>query len=417
MYRRLSKHISRNVSTLTAALTVLAAPVFSQSVQAEVQPVIRYGNKGPWVSQAETALSRLGYYHGPIDGVFGPELLGAVKMFQAQVGLTQDGVIGPLTWDRLDRASSPISSGNTVTTSTSPVFDSSNPVLRFGDQGSLVVKLQTLLNAAGFPVTADGNFGPLTYAAVRSFQASHGLAVDGVAGPDTFSALEHMGSSSITAAPAPEASPGYLREGSTGPEVAKLQQELTNEGYSTQGIDGIFGPHTLDQVLAFQKAHGLSADGLVGPETWQALSTVQNTSNSPAPSAEVNRGNASSSGLALAGYALKFRGYRYSYGGSSPATGFDCSGLTQYIYRQFGVGLPRTSYDQWTTGRHVSYDQLQPGDLVFFTTDGIFANHVGIYLGDGEFISAATPSQGVIVQNMNEPYWAHAFVGATQVLP
>ncbi len=284
-------------------------------------------------------------------------------------------------------------------------------MLRLGARGPLVVKLQSLLDQRGYHLALDGDFGPLTYAAVRNFQAAHGLAVDGIAGPATFSALTHLPAVAPQPSTAPPPADGPIREWARGPKIASLQEQLTHAGFSTHGIDGIFGPETLAAVVAFQRAHGLTPNGLVGPLTWQALAAAQTQ-----PSAQVNRG-ASGTGSAVAGLALKFRGYRYLYGGASPATGFDCSGFTQYVYHQFGINLPRTSYAQWDVGQHVSYDGLQPGDLVFFTINGSFAAHVGIYLGGGEFISAATPSQGVIVQNLSTAFWAHSFDGATRVVP
>ena len=96
----------------------------------------------------------------------------------------------------------------------------------------------------------------------------------------------------------------------------------------------------------------------------------------------------------LVAYAKKFVGVRYSYGGTSPASGFDCSGFTRYVYAHFGIDLPHYSVAQFATGKRVSRAGLRPGDLVFFRGLG----HVGIYVGDGKFIHA--PHSGTTVSIM-----------------
>jgi cell wall-associated NlpC family hydrolase len=83
-------------------------------------------------------------------------------------------------------------------------------------------------------------------------------------------------------------------------------------------------------------------------------------------------------------FARHFLGVRYSYGGTSPASGFDCSGFTRYVYAHFGIRLPHYSGAQFDLGRRVSRAGLRPGDLLFF--DGL--GHVGLYIGHGLFIHA-----------------------------
>ncbi|MHB1324375.1 MAG: C40 family peptidase [Coriobacteriia bacterium] len=97
---------------------------------------------------------------------------------------------------------------------------------------------------------------------------------------------------------------------------------------------------------------------------------------------------------------LGFLGVRYVWGGSTPS-GFDCSGLTQYCYRQVGVSIPRTSQSQYNAGQHIDrqrLDLLKPGDLVFFGTDGDAnrVHHVGMYVGDGNYVHA--PYTGAVVR-------------------
>lgn len=132
-------------------------------------------------------------------------------------------------------------------------------------------------------------------------------------------------------------------------------------------------------------------------------------------------GGASAAGVPASGdvasYAVQFVGYRYVYGGASPSSGFDCSGLTTFVYRQFGVRLPRTAASQYSTavGAMVgSMNNLQPGDLMFYVNTGgrRGITHVSIYIGGGRMVHAMTPRYGVQVSNIWSSYWVNHYYGA-----
>ena len=125
--------------------------------------------------------------------------------------------------------------------------------------------------------------------------------------------------------------------------------------------------------------------------------------------------NATEGAVEIANFAMTFVGYSYVYGGASPSSGFDCSGLVYYCYGQFGYKLNRVADDQMDNGTAVSYDNLQVGDLVFFGS-GSYANHVGIYIGSGNFVHAANPSSGVRVSSLNETYYATRYIGARRII-
>ena len=121
-------------------------------------------------------------------------------------------------------------------------------------------------------------------------------------------------------------------------------------------------------------------------------------------------------GVNIANFAMQYVGYPYVYGAESPSDGFDCSGLVYYTYGQFGYSLKRTADDQMDhNGTPVSRDALQVGDLVFFG-NGSYANHVGIYIGNNNFVHAANPSSGVVVSSMNETYYANRYLTARRVI-
>lgn len=107
-------------------------------------------------------------------------------------------------------------------------------------------------------------------------------------------------------------------------------------------------------------------------------------------------------------------GKRYSFGGESPRQGFDCSGLSSYVYSKNGLDLPRSSREQYSQGAPVERDKLRKGDLVFFGRKGI--NHVGIYLDDGKFIHAASSGGAVKVGDLDDPLWNKLYAGARRVL-
>lgn len=124
-----------------------------------------------------------------------------------------------------------------------------------------------------------------------------------------------------------------------------------------------------------------------------------------------------SKGQEIADYALQFLGYRYVHGGTSPK-GFDCSGLTTYVYKQFGYTLNRTCSGQLDNGTPVSMSELQPGDIVIFRKGNSSkkATHVGLYIGNNQFIHASTPTKGVIISKMSDSYYTSGFVGGRRIV-
>ncbi len=277
-------------------------------------------------------------------------------------------------------------------------------ILQVHSTGPDVARLQRLLG-----VPADGVFGHRTLEAVRRFQHAHSLLVDGQVGPRTWAALltEDRG----------RVGELVLRLGSLGPQVAALQRRLEITA------DGDFGPITLAAVKAFQRSHGLVVDGQAGQDTRDALRRVghwraprESGVAAHARHARHHRRDhrrAPDPRPALGERAVHvaegYLGVPYVWGGESPS-GFDCSGLVQYVYARLGVELPRTSYEQFREGTHISQSDLRPGDLVFF--DG--AGHVGIYAGHGRFIHAPHTGTSVQFGSLSGWYLDH-YTGAVRV--
>jgi len=117
-------------------------------------------------------------------------------------------------------------------------------------------------------------------------------------------------------------------------------------------------------------------------------------------------------GYKIAQLAKSLEGSPYRYGGNSPKQGFDCSGLVHYTHNKFGIHVPRTSLQQFNAAKSISRKKLQSGDLVFFKLNKKKVSHVGIYIGNGQFIHAPESGKVVSTSKLNEPYWQARIAGS-----
>jgi len=117
----------------------------------------------------------------------------------------------------------------------------------------------------------------------------------------------------------------------------------------------------------------------------------------------------SATGQEVVNLALQYVGYPYRWGGSSPDTGFDCSGLVYYVYKQFGYTLNRVAQDQASNGVHVEPSAIQPGDILCFYSGSSYIGHVGIYIGGGRFVHASNSTTGVIISELSGYYSSRGY--------
>lgn len=120
----------------------------------------------------------------------------------------------------------------------------------------------------------------------------------------------------------------------------------------------------------------------------------------------------------LIDYALQYVGYDYVYGGMSPSSGFDCSGLVSHVFSHFDYTLTRTASSQYAQdGTSIAKSELIPGDLVFFSSNGGYSiTHVGIYIGDNQFVHASSPKIGVVISRLDSNYYLNVWYGAKRIL-
>jgi len=261
--------------------------------------VLRLGASGESVRQIQQALNRLheaipGIPQVPEDGVFGEQTRDAVLAFQRIFGLSVDGLVGPITWDRLMREFLNLQPGGATTP---PPIPSIPPypgsAIRQGATGENVRLIQQAINRLVpchpgrlWKISEDGIFGPGTRDAVMAVQSIFGLSVDGVVGPMTWDRLMNEAANcdaggTTPPTPPPPSIPNYpgspIRVGATGESVRLIQQAINRLVPLYPGRlwriseDGIFGNGTRDAVMAFQSIFGLSVDGVVGPMTWDRL--------------------------------------------------------------------------------------------------------------------------------------------------
>lgn len=180
-------------------------------------------------------------------------------------------------------------------------------------------------------------------------------------------------------------------------------------GWSEVTVNGQNGYIATDLLSETRQTTSRSSTTRRSTTSTQSSTQTQDTTASTTASTT----SASGSRAAVVAKAKSYLGYKYVYGGSSPSTGFDCSGFTSYVYKQFGVSLNRTAAGQYSNGTAVSRANLQLGDLVMFGKSGI--NHVGIYIGGGMIVHAENSSTGVTTDTINSGYYNNNYVGARRI--
>ena len=416
-----------------------------------IPSLLRAGVEHPYVASLQQRLMELGFMdNDEPTQYFGTVTESAVKIFQRQNGLEQDGIAGAETLaaimspdakyyavskgtqgEDIKRiqtrlyelgylAEAPQVSGNfgddpeaaVIKLQEINVLNADGKVgrqtmnllysdeikpnyLSYGEKSDVVLASQQRLKTLGYlTTTPDGAYGDDTVAAVKQFQSRNDLVVDGYLGPSTRAALQ-----------SDQAVPNGVTLGDQGEAVTRIQQLLNQYGYlSSSNITGYFGEVTEQAVKNFQKSNGLSADGSVGQQTMNKLAgggaSKSGGSSSGSSSA---KGSGVSSLLSIARSKL---GKPYVWGAKG-ANSFDCSGFVYWCLNQAGVRQSYLTSSGWrNVGKYTKitkFNNLQAGDII------VVSGHVGIVSGGGNVIDASS-SHGRVVERSLSSWWRNNFI-------
>lgn len=385
---------------------ILTLSLFSiNALATDRYEILKLGDQDEYVEQLQEKLLELGYLSGRATGYFGTETQQAVMKYQKEKGLTVDGKAGPETLRFLMGKGFKLPPERLVSKENADEFGP-------GDKGDEVTRIQQRLKDLEYYEypSITGYYGPVTQQAVARFQRANGLTETGVADLKTAGLLFSQDADYFCISP-----------GDRGGDVSSLQKRLSELGYYTyDSFTGYFGPVTEQSLMEFQAQSGLSVDAKAGKETrallysdsaspWDGTDRVAGEAASVKPVADVDK---------MLDFAKQQLGKKYSFSTEGPAT-FDCSGLIYYVLKYMGVSTARYSasgfsvVDNWE--RISSKKSLQPGDLLFFKSDGSDrVTHAGIYLEDGEFINASS-SEGQVKISSLEGYYDRNFVLARRL--
>jgi peptidoglycan hydrolase-like protein with peptidoglycan-binding domain len=400
------------------------APAPEPPTTTEHSIVLSSGSSGRQVQLLQRALGL------PVDGIYGPETEASVQRFQATHGLAADGLVGPTTSSALRNhapATASAATAHSVFASDTQSEPTGTPATTGSEGGGdAVARLQHALH-----LQSDGNFGPETEASIRRLQARHGLTVDGVAGPATWSLLGIHGKETLSppasartpsphhtrTAPATSSASSDSEAPAGGNPVARLQSALRMQP------DGTFGPSTEAAIRRLQARHGLTVDGVVGPATWSvlgirtestlnpprdALTSITPPSSASSSSSSTTGGESGASSIVArviaAGDEIATRPYVFGGGhGSFQSSGYDCSGSVSYALH--GGGLLSSPED--SSGLE-SFGEAGPGkDItiyanaghVFMVVDGKRFDTVAQQEGGSRWSSSMTSTAGYVVRH------------------
>ena len=252
----------------TATWDILFDTVSGGTTHTRILKVTSPLMQGDDVKAVQNKLNSLGYNCGTADGYYGNATKSAVISFQSAKGLTADGEVGLATWNALFSSSS-----NSTGSSYTRLLKLTSPLM----YGEDIKAVQNKLNSLGYNCgTADGYYGNATKNAVISFQSAKGIDTDGVVGPTTWKLLFNSSSNGSDYSRILKVTSPLMY----GDDVKAVQNKLNSLGYNCGTADGYYGNATRSAVISFQSAKGLTADGEVGPATWNALFNSYSSSGS-----------------------------------------------------------------------------------------------------------------------------------------
>jgi peptidoglycan hydrolase-like protein with peptidoglycan-binding domain len=396
--------LKKMIFLFTAAILLLSFPI--TALAASRNEILMKGDKDKYVLELQKALYSKGYLKHKPTGYFGADTQEAVIAFQKSKDLKADGKAGPGTRKAL------LGKKYKAITEKRNVNNTNVDKVEPGDKGADVKKLQERLKKLGYYKykTITSYYGPSTTEAVKRFQKVNSVKADGIAGQDTLTLVYQK-----------DAKPNMILYKDKSSDVKKMQTRLKTLGYYKDKINSYFAASTLKAVKAFQKNNGLKADGKPGKRTLDLLysSKAKKATEKPSVTPVNNDDKDKTKVEKLIAYAKKQLGKKYRRGAEGP-TRFDCSGFALYCMKHVGIKLPRTSLSQSRMTQYKKIDKISglvAGDLMFFSTSkksGV--GHVGIYIGNNQFIHSA-PGVGVQIKTLKEgSYYYRKFKWGRRVL-
>jgi len=280
--------------------------------------------------------------------------------------------------------------------------------VQYAENSEIVRNLQYKLTKMGhYDDGIDGIYGLLTENAIKGFQSSHQITVTGSADKETMEALIVEEKKEEIQKVAEEIH--SISYGDRGEDVKSVQEVLFYYGYYKGSIDGIYGPLTDDAIIQVKNEGLLSIPNQNENET--VHTSVTSSNQDEEKEQDIVQLKVENNLNTIIQTAKSHIGAPYTWGGTTP-NGFDCSGFIQFVYQQQNKVIPRTVNEIWNFAS--PSNSLAIGDLVFFETYQPGPSHLGIYLGNGDFIHAGT-SNGVQISNMSESYWETRYLGAKRI--
>nr|WP_106784450.1 peptidoglycan-binding protein [Lysinibacillus timonensis] len=252
--------------------TPVTAPASSTENVSQTYPTLKSGSTGAAVTKLQSTLKGLGYYDGPVNGIYNTSTKYAVGDFQRKYDLKPDGIAGPATLSKLDEV---IDKSAPTAEPTSNTADKSYPTLNTGSSGSAVTELQTSLKKLGYyngPI--NGIYNTSTKYAVGDFQRKYGFIANGTADSQTLAKLDQVMNGASIAPTTVNPTYTTLAPGSRGGGVENLQSKLKSLGYYNGPVNGIYNTSTKYAVGNFQREHGMIADGTANPTTQTKIDEV-----------------------------------------------------------------------------------------------------------------------------------------------
>lgn len=277
--------------------------------------------------------------------------------------------------------------------------------LQYGENREIVRHIQQRYDRQDdFNNRTSGTFSLLKADAKRGYQSSHDVKITG---KDNQKAMKKLLSKEKQVhMDEIEELIDTISYGDISNDVIQVQEVLLYYGYYKGNIDGIYGPLTADAILQVKNEYNYMEENIINVPI-QTLEDGDQVEEIELIQVEIQENS-----QAIAQYARTYIGTPYIWGGVSPK-GFDCSGFIQYVYEKHNKVIPRTVNDIWNFSSPITSPSI--GDLVFFETYKAGPSHLGIYLGNGDFIHAGS-SRGVEVSNFtNNEYWSSRYLGAKRI--